>query len=89
MTSAELLNQMSWSDRRRADQQWFVAQKQASTEQLAAERTAPVDTPPDAPPAPIPSFQQGVRNIARVLTEAGIEHSVPSNGRIIHREVDR
>ena len=77
MPTADFLNEMSWSDRRRLEQRHFAAQKAASTEQLAA------DTPPA--PAPVRPF----RSVARVLTEAGIEHTVPSNGRIIHREVDR
>ena len=85
MPTADFLNEMSWSDRRRAEQNWFAAQKQASTEQLAADRPAPE---PQSP-APVPSLRQTQRNIARVLDEAGIAHTVPCNGRIIHREVDR
>ena len=76
MPTADFLNEMSWSDRRALEQRHFAAQKAASTEQLAND-----------PPAP--NFRQGLRNIVRVLDEAGIALTVPSNGRIIHREVDR
>jgi hypothetical protein len=80
MPTADNLTEMTWSDRRREEQRHFAALKEAATKRIDE---------PQPPAAPVPSFRQTQRNLARVLDAAGIAHAVPANGRIIHREVDR
>ena len=59
---------MTWSERRAADQRHFAAIKAAATERIQQE------TP--APPTKLLSFHQAQRSLSRVLTAAGEPHTV-------------